>query len=347
MFDPQYQITNKILKDVALVEAARQIVDNASLIPAWERQFQEEAQLRQTYHSTHIEGNKLSFTEAQQVFLEGSGESVTARDRDIQEILNYRNVIKYINEHPIEKLNEELMLSMHRLIVDKLLRPEQAGQYREVQVAIINNQSKEIVFQPPQSQEVPHLVARFFEWLSLPDVVDMPAAIKAGILHYELVRIHPFVDGNGRTARTMAMLLLYQEGYDIRQFFCLDEYYDQDAAAYYSALQSVNDSGQYTQWLEYFIHGLAIEFNRIKERVVELSRDHALKNKLGRISLNDRQVKLLKYMEEFDRVANTDWQRLIPNVSDDTILRDLKDLIKKKLVKKRGKTKASYYILSN
>ena len=346
MFDPQYQITNKILRDTALVEAARQLIDNASLIPAWERQFQEEAQIRQTYHSTHIEGNKLTFTEAQQVFLEGKDATIIARDRDIQEILNYRSVIKYINENQINNLNEDMMLQMHRLIVDKLLDQQQAGKYRQVQVAIINNRSKEIIFQPPQHHQVSQLVSDFFEWLNNPEVAEIPAAIKAGILHYELVRIHPFVDGNGRTARVMAMLLLYQEGYDIRQFFCLDEYYDQDAAAYYTALQSVNDTGQYTQWLEYFVHGLAIEFNRVKERVVELSRDHALKNKLGRISLNDRQVKLLKYMEQYDRIANTDWQKLIPGVSDDTILRDLKDLIKKKLVKKRGKTKASYYVLS-
>ncbi len=346
MFSPQYQITHKILRDVALVEAAKQIIDNASLIPAWERQFQEEAQIRQTYHSTHIEGNRLSFTEAQKVFLDGQGANIIARDRDIQEILNYRNVIKYINEHPNQILNEEQLLLMHQLIVEKLLDQEQAGRYRQVQVAILNNQSKEVVFQPPQYQDVSELITNFFKWLGDPEVVDIPAAIKAGILHYELVRIHPFVDGNGRTARVMAMLLLYQEGYDIRQFFCLDEYYDQDAAAYYAALQTVNDSGEFTQWLEYFVHGLAIEFNRVKERVLELSRDHALKNKLGRISLNDRQVKLLKYMEEYDRIANTDWQRLIPGVSDDTILRDLKDLIKKKLVKKRGKTKASYYILS-
>lgn len=347
MFNPQYTITHRMLRDTALIEAAKQLIDNASLIPAWERQFQEEAMIRQTYHSTHIEGNKLSFTEAQKVFVQGQKAKVMARDRDIQEIINYRNVIKYINEHHEIELSEKTLLHMHKLLVDKLLDQSQSGQYRHVQVAIVNNHSGQVVFQPPAAVQVGDLVRNFFEWLGGQDASEIPAPLKAGILHYELVRIHPFVDGNGRTARAMAMLLLYKEGYDIRQFFCLDEYYDQDAASYYAALQSVNDTGQFTQWLEYFIHGLAIEFSRIKERVVELSRDHALKNKLGRISLNDRQVKLIKYMEQHDQIANTDWQHLIPGVSDDTILRDLKDLIKKKLVRKRGKTKAAYYVLTS
>ena len=346
MFKPQYQISHKMLRDVALIEAARQIIDNALLIPAWERQFQEEAMVRQTYHSTHIEGNKLSFTEAQKVFLHGDSAEIIARDRDIQEILNYRNVIKYINEHHNVSIDESSFLQMHRLIVEKLLPDNQAGSYREVQVAIVNNKSKQVVFQPPKASEVPGLISDFFTWLSSPEALDIPTPLRAGILHHELVRIHPFVDGNGRTARVMAMLLLYKEGYDMRQFFSLEEYYDQDAAAYYAALQTVNDSGQYTEWLEYFVHGLAVEFNRVKERVVELSRDNALRNKLGRISLNDRQVKLIKHMEQYGQVANTDWQSLIPGVSDDTILRDLKDLIKKKIVKKKGKTKASYYVLS-
>jgi Fic family protein len=347
MFEPSYNITLSILRDTALIEAARQLIDNASLIPAWERQFQEEAMIRQTYHSTHIEGNKLSFTEAQKVFLEGQQAKVIGRDRDIQEIINYRNVIKYINEHQSLELNEATLLQMHQVIVDKLLDESQAGQYRQVQVAIINNHTQEVVFQPPTSTAVPGLVQHFFTWLQSSEAQLIPAPLKAGILHYELVRIHPFVDGNGRTARVMATLLLYKEGYDIRQFFSLDEYYDQDAATYYRSLQSANETGQLTEWLEYFIHGLAVEFNRVKERVIELSRDHALKSKLGRISLTDRQVKLLKFMESHDRIANTDWQQLIPGVSDDTILRDLKDLIKKKLVKKRGKTKASYYVLTS
>lgn len=343
-FNPNFTITPAILSDVAQLEAARQLIANASLIPAWERQFIQEAQIRQAYHSTHIEGNPLSYTEAQKVFVNGTEAQVLARDRDIQEIINYRNVVKYITDTPIAQLDESTLRHMHRLIVERLLPESQAGTYRNVEVAIINNQTKQKIFQPPKSPEVSLLVQRFFDWLNDPQVALLPAPLKAGIGHYELVRIHPFVDGNGRTTRVMAMLVLYAAGYD-RQFFCLDEYYDRDASTYYKVLQSTNETGDLTGWLEYFVHGLMVEFTRVKERVIELSRDHALRKKIGQIALNDRQVALIRHMEEFGQVANSDWQRLMPKTSDDTILRDLKDLMAKKLVKKRGKTKAAYYIL--
>jgi Fic family protein len=332
-----------MLTDVASLEASRQLIANASLIPAWERQFKEEAMVRQIHHSTHIEGNPLSITQAQKV-LQQPILTAVGRDRDVQEIINYRNVVKYINQYAVPTLDEDVFRRMHQLIVERLLEPEQAGAYRSVNVAIVNNQTGEHVFQPPSAQHVPALVQRFFEWLNSPQASTLPAPLRAGISHYELVRIHPFVDGNGRTTRVMAMLVLYQGGFD-RQFFCLDEYYDRDAATYYRMLQRTNETKDLTPWLEYFLHGLALEFNQVRDRVIELSRDHALRRKLGQIALNDRQVKLLKFMEEHGQIANTDWKVLLPSVSDDTILRDLKDLMAKKLVRKRGKTKAAFYVL--
>jgi Fic family protein len=342
MFQPTYHITTKMLKNVAAIEAAREVIANAHLVPAWERQFRDEAVVRQVYHATHIEGNALSLDQAIKVL---DGQKILAKDRDIQEIINYRNVIKYINEHQIPRISEASLLHIHKLVIDKILPPDQAGAYRQVQVAIVNNQTRQVVFRPPNAALVGQQIAEFFTWLNKPETVELPAALKAGLSHYELVRIHPFVDGNGRTARIIAMLILYQDGYDVRRFFCLDEYYDQDAARYYAALQSANLSRDLTDWLDYFIEGLAIEFSRIKDRVLELSHDHALKERLGQVALNDRQIVLIKYVEEHGQITNADWKGLVPSVSDDTILRDIKDMMKKRLLKKRGKTKAACYVM--
>ncbi len=104
-------------------------------------------------------------------------------------------------------------------------------------------------------------------------------------------------------------------------------------------------SGDLTTWLEYFTQGLAIELGRIKERVQKLSVDLKLKGKVGQIALNERQLKLVEYMEDYGKVRNEDWRALLPMVSDDTVLRDLKDLIKKGLVRKSGSTKSAEYKL--
>ena len=93
MFIPKYSITNKILKDIGIVEAAREVIMNAPLVPAWEAKFRKEAIERTVHHGTHLEGNPLSSDEVRDVL---DGQEIVARDRDVQEVINYRNVLKFI-----------------------------------------------------------------------------------------------------------------------------------------------------------------------------------------------------------------------------------------------------------
>ena len=95
------------------------------------------------------------------------------------------------------------------------------------------------------------------------------------------MRIHPFIDGNGRTARVLAALILYLRGFDTKQFFCLDDYYDSDRPAYYRVLQGVNQNTlDITKWLEYFVEGVKVSIAAVKERVVRLSSERLRKGRL-------------------------------------------------------------------
>ncbi|HLD11312.1 MAG TPA: hypothetical protein VJB91_00180 [Patescibacteria group bacterium] len=84
----------------------------------------------------------------------------------------------------------------------------------------------------------------------------------------------------------------------------------------------------------------------MKERVQRLSVDLKLKEKWGgQIALSERQIKLLEFVQRNGSITNKDWKDLLPMVSDDTVLRDLKDLMKKKIIKKKGTTKKAEYVL--
>ena len=342
MFDPKFHISNTILNNIAKIEAAKEVIQNAPLVPAWEAKFREEAIVRTVYHGTHIEGNGLNFTEAKAVL---EGRDVTAKARDIQQVLNYRQVLKFIDGSAGtgKDVTEATILKVHQLTTDKILPQDTSGSFRKVAVNV-SKKTGEVVFRPPLPNLVQSQIAAFITWINSPLGQEVNPVLRAGITHYELVRIHPFVDGNGRTARAVTTLLLFKEGYDIKKFFSLEEYYDRNPQDYYDALKSA-ESGDLTGWLEYFTQGLAIELGRIKERVQKLSVDLKLKGKVGQIALNERQLKLVEYMEDYGKVRNEDWRSLLPMVSDDTVLRDLKDLIKKGLVKKSGTTKAAEYRL--
>ena len=172
--------------------------------------------------------------------------------------------------------------------------------------------------------------------------------MKSGIVHYELVRIHPFLDGNGRVARALSTLILFLEGYDIRKFFSLEEYFDSNAEDYYRALQSVEkNKDDLTNWLEYFTEGLAIELNKIKERVEKISVDGRIRQKLGGkpLLLSDRQLKIIEYIQQTGFLQNQAFDQLFPMVSEDTILNELKPLLKNGIIKKQGVTKGAKYVM--
>jgi len=253
------------------------------------------------------------------------------------------------NQTPEIELNQNILKEIHRLTVYRILPAEEAGKYRQVKVVIRNTRTGEITFRPPPPTEVPYLIQGFFEWLNSPAGKQVHPVLRSGIVHYELARIHPFTDGNGRTARAMTLLLLYLEGYEIKRFFSLEEYYDRNPQDYYNALKSVvTMNGDMTTWLEYFTLGIAVELNNLKEQVEKLSLDLRLKGNLGgkQIALSERQIKLIEYMEKYDSLTMKEGRELLPMVSDDTILRDLRDLIKKGLVKREGKTKGVKYFIS-
>ena len=185
-------------------------------------------ELEYTFESNRIEGNTLTLRETDLVINEGltiSGKSM----REHLEVINHQEAIAYI-KHLIDKntvLNEREVLSIHNLILRGII-PEDAGRYRRVQVMI-----KGSSYMPPQPFMVPKEMEDFFIWYETNKNAVHPI-ILAAELHERLVTIHPFIDGNGRTARLVMNLILLQNGYVIAN---IKGDYD-SRMQYYNALET-------------------------------------------------------------------------------------------------------------
>jgi Fic family protein len=365
MFRPRYNITNKILVNIGAVEAAKEVIEGAPLIPDWEAKFRQDALIRTVHFGTHVEGNDLTLNQAEKIVKEDPGRDETAeevakrtgivaRERDVQEVINYRNVIRFVDQlarlgkKTGTKFGEKEFVQIHSLTTEKLLPSHQLGVYRVLPVTVRGVADGEVVSRPPLPVEVPYQMEDFWNWLSSVDLNEIHPVIKAAVIHYELVRIHPFIEGNGRAARAFALLILAADGYNFKHFFSIEEYFDKNLAGYYKALASVEKNyGDMTEWISFFCEALAIELSKLKERVRRLSVDMALKSKLGgkQIALSERQVALMEALEMKEVLTMADARSVLPMVSDDTILRDLTSLVSKKLIRKRGKTKGARYIL--
>ena len=376
MFYPIFSINNQLLKNIGLIEAAKAVIDTSPLVPAYEKQFQQDAIVRTVHYGTRIEGNDLTFQEVAKLV---EGRQINAGERDIQEVINYRNVMSYLEELwalydanmplPEEKsipetgdtnrrqfyYSETILKKIHYLTTNKVIPDTELGKYRHQQVVLKNTRTGEIAHRPPPAIEVPYLVADFISWLNHPASREIHPAIRAAISQYILVAIHPFIEGNGRVSRAFALLPLYVEGYDIRRLFSLEEYFDRNAESYYNTIQETHLKNSdvfkrdITTWIEYYTQALAIELSRVKEKVQSLSRDIKLKQKLGgkQIPLTERQIKLVEFMQQFGGLRMPDAKELFPMISDDTIWRDLKKLIDDGVLEKRGSTKGAYYCLVN
>lgn len=353
MYSPKFIISNKILKAIGEIEAAREIIDNAPLVPSFEKQFQTDAIIRTVYHGTHIEGNDLTLIQTKKIL---EGEQVYGRPRDVQEVINYRNVVSLLDT--LQKENKpysiDQLLGIHKVVVEKIVAPEKVGVIRTSQVVIREEGTGNVIFTPPSYVEVPYLLEDFFDWLNGSESKEIHPILKAGIVHYVLVSIHPFIEGNGRTVRAFTTLVMIRENYDIKRFFALEEHFDADLASYYEAFAMVDKQNpdisqrDLTPWLTYFTSVVAVEMAKIKERVRKLSIDTRLKVRMGQqVSLSERQMRLVEYLGDQGSAVMKDLKGVLSMVSEDTVLRDLTDLIKKGIIKKEGATKSARYVISN
>lgn len=344
MFRPNFRYTNKIIKNLGLIAEARAVILNAPLVPKWEVSLRREALLRSTHSSTAIEGNPLSFEEVSAL---AAGRKVMVRRKDKQEVLNYIKALGKIPELAKKvTFTSDDFLKIHKLVTkDTLENPKDEGSFRDRQVVVGNRITGEVIFAPPPTEQVPKLVEKFLEWFNSQETNEIDPVVEAGIIHYEIVRIHPFIDGNGRTARIMATLVLYKRGFDAKRFFALDDYYDHDRRGYYAALKSVDqDTKNLTKWLEYFTDGVAVSTKAVRDKVLGLSKDIKFLKERGQVALTERQMKIVEWMIEKGQITNRDIRKMF-NISNRAAVDEISKLLELKVIKKTGKGRSIKYVL--
>jgi len=344
MFQPKFSFTNRIVKNLTFIAESRAFIINAPLVPEWEVSLRKDAILRSAHSSTAIEGNPLTLEDVSAL---ADGREVMARRKDQQEVLNYLDALNQVPEFSShEPLTLEDILKIHKIVTKSTLPyPEDEGTLRNRQVRVVNGLG-ETVFMPPETSAVPQLINEFLDWFNSPEMMEIDSVIAAGLTHYEMVRIHPFIDGNGRTARIMATLVLYKSGFDLKRFFALDDYYDHDRPRYYAALQTVDpETVDVTEWLEYFTDGVTASIKAVRDKVLGLSKDVKILKERGQVALNDRQMKIVEWILMEGKITNRDVRNMF-GLSNRAALDEISKLIGLNVLKQEGKGRSIHYVLA-
>jgi Fic family protein len=275
-FAPVFTITPAIARALMRIEAARQAVLTLPVTPRVLARLRETARLFTTHYSTMIEGNRLTQEQVAQVI--GAGQHFPGRERDQDEVKGYYAALDEVERLASrgECMTEAAVSKLHALVMGGGRTRAKPTPYRDGQNVIRDSRSNSIVYLPPEAKDVPRLMEQLIAWLNAEESPseELPVPVRAAIAHYQYATIHPYFDGNGRTARLLTTLILHLGGYGLKGLYALEEYYARDLGEYYAAL-TIGPSHNYylgrpeadiTGWIAYFVEGMADSFEKVREQ---------------------------------------------------------------------------------
>ncbi|MBI4388318.1 MAG: Fic family protein [Candidatus Omnitrophica bacterium] len=353
-YQPHYRTTASMIRCLGKIEASREIVENLDIPLDLEREFRRDASAKMSHYSTKIEGNRLTLKQTKELL---AGKEVFARDIDKREVINYYDCLEFIQQicKTRRPLTEKLIKEIHSIIQKGILKGKLRGEYREAQNAIYDSRTRKPVYFPPEAKDVPRLMKSFVNWFNHDH--ETHPILKAGVAHYQFVTVHPFMDGNGRTARALATLALYREKYDLKRFYSLEEYYDEDLLGYYDSLHQCqgvhyyhNPNPDITLWLEYFLKGAAVVFEEVKEKTLVAAKKHLPSKSKKDIELlqkiGPREKRVLAYFQKNLQLRTQKLCALF-HIKERAARDLLAKWIGQGMIEKQGSGKRdSYYVLS-
>lgn len=340
MFSPKYTITESMLRLIRRIDGLLAELQHAVLPGAIRSSLEWEARALSSFASTSIEGNPLPLTAVKRI-LKNRPENIRSTER---EILNYNAALEFIEKLSAKKqtpLNHSLVCTIQEKVVAGLLPTSQCGSYRQDPVFVNDPRTRKTIYWPPDGKNVHPLMTDLLEFMEKKQETVDPLLL-AGIIHRQFVIIHPFIDGNGRTARLLVTFVLSQFGLPLSKLFSFERYYNSNVTRYF---EKVGLRGNYydllknidfMEWLEYFLEGILDELLRVQKRVEQYRLPH--------FRLERHHERILRYIQEHGSIRDLEYSRLTKRAKSSRIL-DFQKLLKLGLVERKGKGRATYYLL--
>lgn len=307
---PKYTITKEILTDLTKIETVKNSFDDKPLSPVLLSSLHKTAKITQTHYSTQIEGNRLTLKQVENALYTSNKSAKNYQGHDEKEVKSYYEAINYMEKYLDS--NSPFSLSFIQKVHSIVEGSKKNIPYRDAQNAIYDSSDGALVYLPPETKDVPIMMDDLVKWVQ-DNINTLPTPIIAGLFHYQFVTIHPYFDGNGRTARLIASYIMRKFGYGLKGIYSLEEYYAKNLGDYYKALATHPHHNYYfgrneadlTSWLEYFIKGVATAFENINIKAQE-QQNTGIKTDISPMlrKLDIKQRKILELFTEFEEITS-------------------------------------------
>ncbi len=250
-----------------------------------------------------------------------------------QMIFNNYSTIQYIVEHKDDPLTEEGLLYVHRLMTEKTLdNPDDAGRFRtNDNVVVADMVEGDVVYTPPTYKDIPEFIETLCDFFNHdnPSVFIHPI-IRGIIVHFMLAYMHPFVDGNGRTARALFYWYMLKENYKLTEYMSISRVISKSKASYEKAFRHTeNDGNDMGYFVAYNLRALEISFQQLRDYIQRKQQEKKAANAFMLAgNINYRQALVLQRLtEEPDTILTVKDVQELFSVSSMTARKDLSNLV--------------------
>lgn len=345
----RFTLTDDISEKLARFEELRKALDEQAMLPrAWYGHMRRELEVEAVGASVSMEGVPVTVDEVRRILAGDRPDAVSKEDAGL--VVGYREAMRHVlnrADDPDFAWQSEVVRGIHERVLAGSWA-NQAGRYRQNQNRVVDSASRTELYLPPPPEQVPGLVTEMVSWLDS-DATGLPVPVAAALAHVRLAGIHPFGDGNGRTARIIASLVMHRGGYRLPQFTSLEEWWGRHVRDYYDAFQCLGTEwdpvADVTPFVRAHVHA---QCSQVEALLLKQTTERALWLALEDVAVHvggaDSRAANALYEALMDRAITNRYYRSVVDVTSPTAANELTRLEAADLLERRGSGPSTNYV---
>lgn len=317
---PDYSITGRILNLISEIERSRGYIENTFVLPFSQKSLKKEAFEKKVYNLLLSDDLNFTLTDVKKHF-----DSVSPHlDPEVLKIIEILSNIQVYSRAKNSWSQKVLTLS------EKISDSKKVYRIKKIP-------------NKPQPDEILSKITLLNNWVDSDDALATHPLVVCAILNCQLEQIIPFEKNPSLTNSLITNMYASFRGFDLIEITPFEEMNNIKRYKYLDEIDYVNKNHDYTQWIEFFLESIAHQISVLKEKY-QLLESQSKQNSIPMVEkLTPRQQRLYQYLMDYKFIQNSQFSILFPDISEDSILRDLKALTELGLIVKTGKTKSSKY----
>jgi len=324
MFLPDYTITNRILKNIAEIERCRGYIENTFVLPFSQNSLKKESKEKKVYNLLLLEDYDVTLTDIKKHF-----DSISPHLEN--EILNLIEIITNLDQLSNQKINWD---KKFRNLNEKIANTEKVFRIKKIPNKLL-------------PEEILAKISQLTDWINSEDAKNTHPLIVSGILLAELEISQPFEKFSSLTSNLISEMNLLANHFHIIENVPYQEHFNIQRFKFIDSIEQIKKTEDFTEWLDFYLESILNQIQILKEKY-ELLEKQSKQSSIPHIEkLSSRQQRIYQYLLDYKFIQNSQFPLLFPDISEDSILRDLRVLSDLGLIVKTGKTKSSKYELKH